>query len=124
MDRPQEGLVSSYDERSLAASVARGVLVSASWGRLWPHHGPWIVAGRQLWWRWLELLPSVKAISSNPPFAGAEMGIAVDTVQLRTGRTRARVTRDMHGHSMWKTQVNAAEQIEGLIAPLAVGTLQ
>lgn len=49
-----------------------------------------------------------------------EMGIAVTTVQQRAGHSKASVTTDIYGHSMSKSQEKAAEQIEELIAPIAV----
>jgi len=49
-----------------------------------------------------------------------DMGIAVTTVQQRAGHSKASVTTDIYGHSMSRSQEQAAEQIEELIVPVAV----
>lgn len=49
-----------------------------------------------------------------------DMGIAVTTVQQRAGHSKASVTTDIYGHSMLRSQEQAAEQIDELIAPVAV----
>jgi integrase len=50
-----------------------------------------------------------------------DMGIAVTTIQQRAGHSKASVTTDIYGHSMSRSQEKAAEQIEELITPVAVG---
>ena len=49
-----------------------------------------------------------------------DMGIAVTTVQQRAGHSKASVTTDIYGHSMSRSQDQAAEQIDELVTPVAV----
>ncbi len=49
-----------------------------------------------------------------------DMGIPVNTVQQRSGHSKASVTTDTYGHSMTHTQDEAAQKIEALILPIAV----
>lgn len=49
-----------------------------------------------------------------------DMGIAVTTVQQRAGHSKASVTTDIYGHSMSRSQDQAAEQIDELVSPVAV----
>jgi integrase len=48
------------------------------------------------------------------------MGMAVNTVQLRAGHSKASITTDTYGHSMAHSQDEAARLIEELITPIAV----
>lgn len=49
-----------------------------------------------------------------------EMGMPVNTVQQRSGHSKASVTTDIYGHPMARSQDEAAEKIEEAITPIAV----
>ena len=49
-----------------------------------------------------------------------DMGTPVNTVQQRSGHSKASITTDTYGHSMAHSQDEAAERIEELISPIAV----
>jgi integrase len=49
-----------------------------------------------------------------------EMGMPVNTVQQRSGHSKASVTTDIYGHPMARSQDEAAQRIEEVITPIAV----
>lgn len=49
-----------------------------------------------------------------------EMGMPVNTVQQRSGHSKASVTTDIYGHPMEHSQEEAAEKIEEMVTPIAV----
>jgi integrase len=48
------------------------------------------------------------------------MGMPVNAVQRRAGHSRASVTTDVYGHSLDRSQEEAAEVIEEMVRPIAV----
>lgn len=49
-----------------------------------------------------------------------EMGMPINTVQMRAGHSKASVTVDVYGHAMARSQEEAADKIEELVTPIAV----
>ena len=49
-----------------------------------------------------------------------ENGIPLNTVQKRAGHSKPSVTADIYGHVMSGSQNQAAENIEGMVVPIAV----
>jgi len=49
-----------------------------------------------------------------------DMGMPVNTVQMRAGHSKASVTVDVYGHAMARSQEEAADKIEELVTPIAV----
>ena len=47
-----------------------------------------------------------------------ENGTPVNTVQSRAGHSEASVTTDIYGHTMARSQEQAARMIEGIVIPL------
>ncbi len=83
--------------------------------------------GHRIWDEFKELLE--KAVLPDMRFHNLrhtalsllmDMGIAVTTVQQRAGHSRASVTTDIYGHSMSRSQDQAAEQIDEVVTPVAV----
>jgi integrase len=49
-----------------------------------------------------------------------EIGTPVNTVQRRAGHSKASVTVDVYGHAMARSQEEAAQKIEEMVAPIQV----
>lgn len=49
-----------------------------------------------------------------------DMGMPVNTVQMRAGHSKASVTVDIYGHAMARSQEEAAQKIEELVTPIPI----
>jgi integrase len=49
-----------------------------------------------------------------------EMGMPVNTVQMRAGHSKASVTTDIYGHAMVRSQEEASHLIEDLVTPIPI----
>jgi hypothetical protein len=62
----------------------------------------------------------VKNIVLQPSSFLLENGTPVNTVQKRAGHTKTSVTVDVYGQAMARSQEEAAQKIEEMVAPIPI----